>query len=429
MKNGTQSSWFNERGQLVLMTAGVAGLLFLMFQLDHLFNPLGYGLIVGIVLYPIRMQPVARAILYATGFAAGMWLLYDSGHLLIPFIAAFLIAFLINPWVMWLEAKGVPRWIVASIATTIGLLVIALFAIFALPIAGDQLVRLSRFFLVATNNTDEWIEGTGILSIAANFGFDPEVLKSQLSQQIGDTVRRLVDNVTGLKSGVVSSFGDVLTGVFFVILLPFLLFFTIRDYDKIGGFVRSLIGPQGAKEDYTIEIGKIIGGYVRGIFIVVVISAINLSLGFAIAGVPYALLLGLFAGLTNFIPTFGLWLSVFVCSVVGITLGDPWYQYLPGIYIVFAVEQVLETGYIVPRVVGKQVGLHPLVVMISLLIFGFMFGFLGLIIAVPSVALMSIFYQQYKKTRKISFLSGSELDVFLKEFEPPTRSAKKAVRD
>ena len=70
-------SWINERGQLILLGAGVAGLLFLMYLLQDLINPLGYGLLIGIVLYPIRRQPVARALLYATFVAAGMWLFYE----------------------------------------------------------------------------------------------------------------------------------------------------------------------------------------------------------------------------------------------------------------------------------------------------------------------------------------------------------------
>jgi len=198
----------------------------------------------------------------------------------------------------------------------------------------------------------------------------------------------------------------------------------IRDYEKIGIFVRSLITPSHVSTDYTTQISRIVGSYLRGQFIVVVISAINLSIGFYLVGIPYALVLGIFAGLTNFIPTFGLWFSVTVCSLVGISVGQPWYQFLPGIYIVFAIEQVLESGFIVPRVVGQHVGLHPLLVMVSLLLFGFMFGLLGLLIAVPSVALISVFYEQYKETQKISFLSGSELDSFIQQFDRESQKQK-----
>jgi len=83
---------------------------------------------------------------------------------------------------------------------------------------------------------------------------------------------------------------------------------------------------------------------------------------------------------------------------------------LPGIYIVFALEQIFESGFLVPRVMGRQVGIHPLLVMISLLVFGFMFGFLGLLIAVPSVALLSVFYDKYKETGVLPFLSGADPD-------------------
>jgi len=418
-------SWVNERGQLILLLAGAAGVLFLMYLLENLFNPLGYGLLIGIVLYPIRRQPVARALLYATAFASGMWLLYDSGHLLIPFVLAYLIAFMINPLVTRLEKRRIPRGLIATLFTAGSLGLIAALVFFATPVIIDQLTKLGRILTEASNNTEVWIHQTGLLALADKLGFQSPEFKQQLVSQIKVIVDQIYLNITHLSSGVLSGFSNVITIFFFIILLPFLSFFMIRDYDKIGEFIRYMLTPEGVSEEYMHEISRIIGAYLRGQFIVVVISAIDLSLGFTLFGVPYAVVLGLFAGLTNFIPTFGLWLSITVCTIAGATMGNPWYQYLPGIYIVFAVEQVLETGFIVPRVVGKHVGLHPLLVMVSLLLFGFMFGFLGLLIAVPTVALLSIFYRQYRETKKISFLSGSELDSFIKNFEKESETPHK----
>jgi len=251
------------------------------------------------------------------------------------------------------------------------------------------------------------------------------VIIPQLADQIQEINSMLYNNLTGASSKALGRTTNIIFYIiFFIILLPFLLFFMIRDYEKIGLFVKELIIPKDAPEDYTRELGRIIGGYLRGQFTVVIISMINLSIGFTIFGVPYGLVLGIFAGLTNFIPTFGLWMAVTVSTIVGVSVGNPWFEFLPFIYLVYGVEQILETGFIVPRVVGKHVGLHPLLVMMSLLIFGFMFGFLGLIIAVPTVALMSIFYQQYKDSGKISFLSGAELDIFLQQFEAEKKEIK-----
>lgn len=410
----------NERGQLVLLLGGVTGVLFLMFLLRGLINPLGYGLIVGIILYPIRRQPVARALLYATAFLAGLWLMYDSGHLLIPFVLAYILAFIINPVVEILQKRGIKRWLIAAGFTTIGLSVIGLGLFFGLPVLIEQLVKLGNLLIDATANTNQWLVNTGLFKLLHNIGLDSSSLQGQITSEIHTYLLALYDHITHFSSGVLTGFGSAITILFFIILLPFLLFFMIRDYDKIGRFVRTLLTPKGVNDNYTHEISRIVGAYLRGQFIVVVISAINLSIGFTIIGVPYALLLGIFAGLTNFIPTFGLWFSITFCTLVAATLGHPWYHYLLGIYIVFAVEQILETGWIVPRVVGKHVGLHPLLVMLSLLLFGFMFGFLGLLVAVPSAALLSVFYEQYRKTNKISFLGGSELDAFFEYFEETT---------
>ena len=412
-----QNNWLNERGQLILLFAGVAGLLFIMFLLDHLINPLGYGLIVGIVLYPIRQQPVARALLYATAFAAGVWLLYDSGHLLIPFIVAYLIAFLINPLVQKVERRNIPRWLLATSFTFVSLGLIALLFIFATPVLVEQLTKIGKLLAEASTNTESLVDRSGILALIENLGFESGPARAQLATQLDGLVDSFYGQMTNLSSGYLSGVGNIVAVLFFLILLPFLCFFMIRDYEKIAGFLAYLFTPQGIDTDYTRQISGVVGSYLRGQFMVVLISMVNLSLGFYLFDVPYALLLGIISGLTNFIPTFGLWFSITLTSLVGITIGDPWYQFLPGIYIVFAIEQVLETGFIVPRVVGKHVGLHPLLVMVSLLLFGFMFGILGLIVAVPTVAFLSILFEQYKETKKITFLRGSELDAFLQQFD------------
>ncbi len=417
-------SWLNERGQLILLGGGIAGLLFLMYLLEHLINPLGYALLIGIVLYPIRKQPVARALLYATFFSAGLWLIYDSGHLLIPFVVAYIIAFIINPLVEKLERRHIPRGLIAGVFTFASLGLIALGLFFAIPGLLEQLSRIGSLVNEMSNNTESMIETSGILAMFERLGFETEAIKSQLITQANFLIDQFYQGMTSLSSTYITGIGSVVTVLFLTILMPFLCFFMIRDYEKIGVFVRSLITPTNVSTDYTTEISRIVGSYLRGQFIVVLISAINLSIGFYLVGVPYALVLGIFSGLTNFIPTFGLWFSVSICTIVGASVGQPWYQFLPGIYIVFAIEQILESGFIVPRIVGKHVGLHPLLIMVSLLLFGFMFGFLGLLIAVPSAALISVFYEQYKETQKISFLSGSELDSFIQQFDRESQKQK-----
>lgn len=418
-------SWLNERGQLLLLGGGIAGLLFLMYLLEHLINPLGYALLIGIVLYPIRQQPVARALLYATTFAAGLWLVYDSGHLLIPFVLAYIIAFIINPVVEELEIRKIPRGLVAGVFTIVSLGILAIALFFAVPAVLEQLTRMGNLINEVAKDTGGWIESSGILALAERVGFESAELKAQLSNQLEILINKFYSSLTDFSATYVTGIGSMVAILFLVILMPFLCFFMIRDYEKIGIFVRSLITPSDVSTDYTTQISRIVGAYLRGQFIVVVISSINLSIGFYLVGVPYAMVLGIFAGITNFIPTFGLWFSITVTTIVGATLGEPWYIYLPGIYIVFAIEQVLESGFIVPRVVGQHVGLHPLLVMLSLLLFGFMFGFLGLLIAVPSAALISVFYEQYKETKKIAFLSGSELDSFIQQFDRESQKQKK----
>lgn len=405
-----QTNGLQEKLQVTLLVAAVLCLLFVMFLLQHLLNPLGYGLIIGILFYPLRKQPLAKAVLYASIYACGVWFLYDSGHLLIPFIVAYLIAFLFNPLVVKLEEYRVPRWLTATLFTILGLGGIGTVLYAGLPRLYEQLIRMNQFITSTRYNQQGWADEVGLKEFLDAIGLDGSELAPAVANHINELIRGFYLDLSSLPITYIDRVGVVVTILFFVVLLPFLLFFMIRDYDRIRLFVKSFLIPKRTRYDYTSEVSRIAGAYIRGLFIVVLISAFNLSVGFTIIGLPYGILLGLFAGLTNFIPTFGLWISIFVATIFGMSMGDPWYQYLPGIYIVFALEQVFESGFLVPRVMGRQVGIHPLLVMISLLMFGFMFGFLGLLIAVPSVALLSVFYDKYKETGVLPFLSGADPD-------------------
>lgn len=398
----------NEKIQITLLIAAILCLLFVMYLLQHLMNPLGYGLIIAILLYPLRNQPLAKAVLYASIYACGLWFIYDSGHLLIPFIVAYLIAFLFNPVVVKLEKKSIPRWLTATVFTVTGLSAVGTLFYVGLPRLIDQLYRINHFFVSALENKETWSQEIGLNDFLDSLGLNGDEVGPALGNQLYGFIQGFYSDLTTHSFTYLDRLGSLVSIAFFVILLPFLLFFMIRDYDRIRLFIKTMVRPKRIRYDYTSEVSRIVGAYVRGLFIVVVISAINLSIGFSIIGLPYAIVLGVFAGLTNFIPTFGLWISIFVSTLVGISLGDPWFQYLPGIYVVFALEQVLESGFLVPRVMGSQVGIHPLLVMISLLLFGFMFGFIGVLIAVPSVALVSVFYEKYRDTGVLPFLSGAD---------------------
>jgi predicted PurR-regulated permease PerM len=278
------------------------------------------------------------------------------------------------------------------------------------PWLWQNAVALAKYLAQANTNADEWLQSTGFMSVASKIGIDASIITTKILPRVNAIFSSATGGLMGDAPVQKTNAGNLFTVLFFLILQPFLLFFFVRDYDRIGGFIRERVLPQNEKMDYARQISRILGSYLRGQFIVVLISMVNLSVGFWLFNVPYAFVLGIFSGLTNFIPTFGLWLSIFVCSVVAATLGDPWWTFLPGIYIVFAAEQVLETGFIVPRIIGKHVGLHPIAVMLSLLIFGFMFGFLGVLIAVPTAALASVFWEHYRETKELPFFQGAELE-------------------
>jgi predicted PurR-regulated permease PerM len=210
-----QSNGLQEKLQVTLLVAAVLCLLFVMFLLQHLLNPLGYGLIIGILFYPLRNQPLAKAVLYASIYACGIWFLYDSGHLLIPFVVAYLIAFLFNPLVVRLETYKIPRWLTASIFTLIGLSGIAAAIYAGIPRIYEQLVKVNKMITSAKYNQQGWADEVGLKGFLDSIGLDGAELGPAVADYINELLHGFYMDLSSLPITYIDRVGVFITIVFF----------------------------------------------------------------------------------------------------------------------------------------------------------------------------------------------------------------------
>jgi predicted PurR-regulated permease PerM len=185
--------------------------------------------------------------------------------------------------------------------------------------------------------------------------------------------------------------GTVLTLLGYVFLTPILTFYLLRDWPSIVARLRDLI-PTTYRDRvvaFATEYDRLLASYMRGQLIAAAAVGVLTWLGFMLLGFPYALLLGVVAGVFNVVPYMGLVASLIPALIIAIFSNDILWS-LGKIGIVFAVVQVLDSAVLGPKIVGESVGLHPVWVILALSVFGFFLGFLGLLIAVPLAVLIKL---------------------------------------
>jgi predicted PurR-regulated permease PerM len=187
-----------------------------------------------------------------------------------------------------------------------------------------------------------------------------------------------------------------------VFLVPFLTFYILTDFPKIGHRFR-LLFPRKIRDrvgDYMERADDLIGHYLRGVLTVAVLQGIIISVIFSVMDIKYALLLGLLAAILDLVPYFGL-LTILIMSCIVATFSEP--PIIPK--VIFAIGSIgflhlAEVVFLSPKFIGGRVGLHPLLIILSLLVFAYFLGFVGLIIAVPATALILLFVRDWEDRRR-----------------------------
>lgn len=315
---------------------------------------------------------------------------------LAPFAAAFLLAYMLEPIANRLSAWGSPRALSSILAILVGLaLVVGLVAI-GVPVVNHEIRKLQERLpeLIATVYAQvyPWLAQTG-LPID-----DTEALKQKLLDWLSSRSSDLSTTVWGaLQSGL----GALLALLGWLVLVPVALFFLLKDWAQILAKALWLV-PEKHRENVretSREIHTTLQGYLQGQLRVMVALSIYYSLGLLIAGYSGWLSIGLISGLLVFIPYAGFALGVLLALVSGL-LELGWMQTLISVGIIYGLGQLLESFVLTPKLVGDRVGLHPLAVIFALVFFGALFGFFGILIAVPLAAVIVVLVRRLIDSRR-----------------------------
>jgi predicted PurR-regulated permease PerM len=324
---------------------------------------------------------------------AGGYLLYLLSPILAPFILAAAMAYLCDPLVDRLEARKLSRTL-GTVLVLLGLvLVFVLMALILTPLFQAQ----ARLFMQQIPGLVEWVGNTVLPWFSATFGVD--LVRDQA--EILAWVRSHVSELTQLTRYLpkLADSGLALLGFLAnLLLVPVVLFYLLRDWDRavahLADWLPDRLRPR--VESIAREFDAVLSQFVRGQVMVILVMSLFYSLSLWLAGLDYALAVGLVAGILVFVPYLGV--------VVGVLLGTlaAWAQFgtlvgLLPIWGVFAVGQLLEGMVITPWLVGEKVGLHPVAVIFALMAFGQLLGFVGVLIAIPAAAVSLVALRHLKQ--------------------------------
>lgn len=338
----------------------------------------------------------ARLAVGATGLLL-LWLLKVTGLLLAPFLLSIILAYVLDPLVGLLQ-----RWMPRSLA--IGLLalpllgLLALFVFVLVPAVAQQVSQLVANVPSYIETLVEWASRARAWLIGLRIeGLDPQALPEvrdidaeAVLEYLRERQEVISENALAAVLGLGRGLGVALSVLSYIVLVPVITYYLLRDWDRLRARLLELVPPHARERirSFGERYDRLLNRYLRGQLLLASIVGVIIGVGFWIAGFPYALLLGIVAGVLNVVPYLGLAVSLAVAVMIALFSGAIAVS-LFKVAVVFGVEQMLE-NVIAPRIVGDSVGLHPVWVILALFLFGFFFGFVGLLIAVPAAVLIKL---------------------------------------
>ncbi|RKH11019.1 AI-2E family transporter [Corallococcus sp. CA053C] len=326
-------------------------------------------------------------------------LLSVFGGVAVPVLLALTGAYAFNPLVTLLEKRGLDRTLGTSVLFFAGTLLLVGAGLYLVPVFRDEAAKLPGFFQRASTQVVPQVEsllGVSLPELVSQRTAELGEKASELLQSAGPTAARLVASF----AGNTARFAATLLGLSVV---PVLAFFFLQDYPRLMGRIQDLL-PRRSVALLTQrfrEVDEVLSAFVQGQLTVGAILSVIYAVGLSLARIDLAIAIGLIAGFGNMVPYLGTGIGV-VLAVLGVLLSwqGPWQ--LAVVVTTFVVGQLLEGFVITPRVVGEKVGLAPVAVIIAVLAFGELFGFVGILLAVPASAILkvvlSVVIQRYRRT-------------------------------
>ncbi len=342
-----------------------------------------------------------------------LWLLWLLAPVLSPFALAALLGWLGDPLVDRLERARFKRNTAVILVFSAMSLLLLVAAVLLVPMLEQQIVTLVH----SLPGYRDWFVGTALPWVEQRTGL--EILSWLDPERLFTLIREHWDRAGGIAAtvlGYLSRSGFALLGLLAnIVLLPVLTFFFLRDWDLLVARVGLLVPRDHADTVRTLarESDAVLGGFLRGQFLVMLILGVLYAIGLWGVGLDFGILIGILAGLLTFVPYLGpASIVVFGGIAAMVQFGD--WQHLAGVAVVFTVGQIIESYWLTPKLVGDRIGLHPMAVIFAVTAGGTLFGFLGMLLALPVAAVANVLLRYaHERYTASSLYAGEQARVVL----------------
>jgi predicted PurR-regulated permease PerM len=315
-------------------------------------------------------------------------LLYSLQAVLTPFLVGMGIAYMADPFADRLEAKGLSR----TLATSIVFILLSLALVAMLMVFIPLLVKQVQTLIHLLPQVEVWYNSMLLPWLQNSLGLDMKNLQLEMMteglaaewRQAGGIITQVVQYATQSSMSLISTLGSMA-------MVPVVAFYLLRDFDLLTGKIRALLprNIQPLVVAWARESDSVLAAFVRGQLLVMLSLGIIYALGLSVVGLNYALLIGLLAGLASIVPYLGFVLGIAAAMLVAVFQFDSAWP-LVAVGVVFAVGQMVESFLLTPLLVGDRIGLHPVAVIFAILAGGQLFGFLGILLALPVAAVIMV---------------------------------------
>lgn len=316
-----------------------------------------------------------------------VWLLYAARSVVIPFMLAFLLAYFLDPAADFLEKRRFSRPMAVAVVFVAFLGGAGLLLAFLVPAIKSDVANLQQLFPEYASGLYRLMPETLLESLGISGAADLQELFQRLVALGRDLSFDVVGQVALFVSKAFSSTLSFILTVLGYFIIPIYLFYLLRDFDRMREGALTLV-PQRFREGVvglSRDVDRVLSGFIRGQLTVCLVLAVLYSIGLLVIGIDLALLIGILSGLAFIIPYLGTILGIFFAGLMAVV---KFHDLLHPLLVIgwFGIVQALEGTIITPRIVGNRVGLHPVGTILAILVGGELFGFLGLLLAVPVVA-------------------------------------------
>ncbi|MFM9913080.1 MAG: AI-2E family transporter [Methylophilaceae bacterium] len=340
-----------------------------------------------------QTQPEQPQLIHLLLAAAGLWVLWRLSPILTPFLLAVMLAYVCDPLVDKLEARRVPRGFGVLIALLLLVAVITALVLILTPLVQHE----TRAFVERLPTIIDWFKLHALPWLQNNFGvdaaLDTEQIKTYLMTHIKSAGSLAEKLLPSLKSGGLALIAILIN----LLLVPVVFFYVLRDWDDLLARIEKLIPRRWHAKTLTIaqEVDSVLSEFLRGQISVMLLMSAYYVIALHFAGLQFALPIGLVTGLLVFIPYLGMAVGLSFATLAALIQFQSIGEIVP-VLLAFGIGQALEGMLVTPWLVGERIGLHPVAVIFALLAFGQLFGFFGVLLALPASAALLVGFRHLK---------------------------------